>query len=148
MFNVSLLSEVDVNLSEAHSLIVQVNEKLSKCSNVSMKEVLSRRIQMIISEIQWTEVMSRDEESSDKEEVPSSTDESMEWDHYEYQDFYRTVFIDEEEIKMDDDHGQSSESTMVSSETSDDGDSVFFFPALTRYRLFSHLWIREYLISR
>ena len=114
MFNVSLLSEVDVNLSEAHSLIVQVNEKLSKCSNVSMKEVLSRRIQMIISEIQWTEVMSRDEESSDKEEVPSSTDESMEWDHYEYQDFYRTVFIDEEEIKMDDDHGQSSKSTMVS----------------------------------
>ena len=60
MFNVSLLSEVDVNLAEAHSLIVQVNEKLSKCSNVSMKEVLSRRVQMILSEIQWTEVMSRD----------------------------------------------------------------------------------------
>ena len=125
MFNVSLLSEVDVNLAEAHSLIVQVNEKLSKCSNVSMKEVLSRRVQMILSEIQWTEIMSRDEESSDKEEATSSTDESMEWDHYEDKDFYQTVFIDEEEIKMDDDHGQSSESSMVSSETSEGDDSVF-----------------------
>ena len=112
MFNVNLLSEVDVNLAEAYNLIVRVNENLSKCVNVSRKEVLSKRVQMILAEIQWTVSMSEDEEKDD-----SSTDESMEWDNYESKNFYQTVFM-EEEIKLDDDHGQSSESTMVSSETS------------------------------
>ena len=121
MFNVNLLSEVDVNLAEAYNLIVRVNENLSKCVNVSRKEVLSKRVQMILAEIQWTVSMSEDEEKDD-----SSTDASMEWDNYESKNFYQTVFM-EEEIKLDDDHGQSSESTSVSSETqtSEEEDSVF-----------------------
>ena len=130
MFITSLLSEVDVDLAEAHNLIVQVNEKLSKCANMSRKEVLTRRVQMIVSEIQFTVSMSEDQDeelSDDKEEdendITSSTDESLEWDHYKDKDYYQTVFL-EEEIKLDDDHGQSSESTTVSSESSDDGDSV------------------------
>ena len=129
MFITSLLSEVDVNLAEAHNLIVRVNEKLSKCSNVSRKEVLSKRIQMILTEIQWTDLMSQNEESNDdeKDENTSSTDGSLEWDTYEDKNFYQTVFMEEEEeTKMDDDHGQSSESTTVSSEeSSDENDSVF-----------------------
>ena len=127
MFNVNLLSEVDVNLAEAYNLIVQVNEKLSKCANVSRKEVLSERVQMILTEIQWTVSMSKDGEKSfenEEDDITSSADESMEWDDYEAKNFYQTVFMDEE-IKLDDDHGQSSESTMVSSEISDDDDSVF-----------------------
>ena len=64
MFNVNLLSEVDVNLAKAYNLIVQVNEKLSKCANVSRKEVLSERVQIFLTEIQWTVSMSKDGEKS------------------------------------------------------------------------------------
>ena len=124
MFNVNLLSEVDVNLAEAYNLIVRVNENLSKCVNVSRKDVLSKRVQMILAEIQWTVSMSEDEEKSRDDEDDSSTDGSMEWDNYESKNFYQTVFM-EEEIKLDDDHGQSSESTSVSSETSEEENSVF-----------------------
>ena len=127
MFNVNLLSEVDVNLAEAYNLIVQVNEKLSKCANVTRKEVLSERVQMILTEIQWTVSMSKDGEKSfdtEEDDITSSSDGSMEWDDYEAKNFYQTVFMEEEhceeEIKLDDDHGQSSESTMVSSATSED----------------------------
>ena len=132
MFNVNLLSEVDVNLAEAYNLIVQVNEKLSKCANVSRKEVLSERVQIFLTEIQWTVSMSKDGEKSfdtEEDDITSSSHGSMEWDDYEAKNFYQTVFMEEEhceeEIKLDDDHGPSSESTMVSSETSEGDDSVF-----------------------
>ena len=51
--SVSVMSNVDIKLSEVHNLLVEVNKELSRSPDVSRSHVLSR-VQYILSEMQWT----------------------------------------------------------------------------------------------
>ena len=111
---VSVMSDIDVQLSKVQNLLIDVNMKLSKCPELSRNHVLSRA-QTILDEMQWMVSLSQ-ELTCESDECRS--DASLEWDNFQDNKFYQTVFIDPEETTLDDDHGQSSESTEVSSETS------------------------------
>ena len=110
---VSVISEVDVHLSEAHSLIVKVNQKLSQNPNLSRKEVLSR-IQLVLNEMQWMVSL-----ADELDEVENSSVSSLEWDTYDQNDFYKIAHDCYEEIQSEDDRGQPSFSTDLSEYSSD-----------------------------
>ena len=110
---VSVISEVDVHLSEAHSLIVKVNQKLSQNPNLSRKEVLSR-IQLVLNEMQWMVSL-----ADELDEVENSSVSSLQWDTYDQNDFYKIAHDCHEEIQSEDDRGQPSFSTNLSEYSSD-----------------------------
>ena len=123
--SVSVMSSVDVKLSEIHNLLVEVNKELSGSPELSRSYVLSR-VQYILNEMQWTVALSSDE-SSDSESVISSYSadvESLSWDSSG--DIYR-VYYDEDEEDYDgdstrnyeiDDHGPINVSEDSSAESS------------------------------
>ena len=49
--SVSVMSNVDIKLSEVHNLLVEVNKELSRSPHVSRSQ---SRVQYILSEMQWT----------------------------------------------------------------------------------------------
>ena len=123
--SVSVMSSVDVKLSEIHNLLVEVNKELSGSPELSRSYVLSR-VQYILNEMQWTVALSSDE-SSDSESVISSYSadvESLSWDSSG--DIYR-LYYDEDEEDYDedstrnyeiDDHGPINVSEDSSAESS------------------------------
>ena len=105
--SVSVMSNVDIKLSEVHNLLVEVNEELSRSPDVSRSHVLSR-VQYILSEMQWTVSLSS-EESSDSGSVVSSYSadvESLSWDSSG--DFYK-LYYDEDDEDYDEDEERNYE---------------------------------------
>ena len=99
--SVSVMSNVDIKLSEVHNLLVEVNEELSRSPDVSRSHVLSR-VQYILSEMQWTVSLSSDE-NSDSGSCYSGDVESLSWDSSG--DIYKLYYNEDEE----DDEERSSE---------------------------------------
>ena len=120
--SVSVMSSVDIKLSEVHNLLVEVNEELSRSPDVSRSHVLSR-VQYILSEMQWTVSLSSDE-NSDSGSCYSGDVESLSWDSSG--DIYK-LYYDEDEEDYDedgegnfeiDDHGPIEVSIDSSAESS------------------------------
>ena len=120
MFQSELLADVDEILSQVNVMLSNANRKLSMCQDpVKSRNFILSRVQHILEEVQWTVSLSEEDVSSDSSST--SPDVTMEWDDYEEKSFYQTVFINEE--TEDDDHGQCSDSSDVSS--AEDSDSSF-----------------------
>ena len=95
MFESKLLSDVDEILSQVNVLLTEANTKLSQCPDpVQSRNFILSRVQHILEEVQWTVSLSEEDVSSVNNNT--SPDLTMEWDSYEEQSYYQTVFIDEE----------------------------------------------------
>ena len=119
MLESKLLSDVDSILSQVNVLLTEANMKLSQCPDpVQSRNFILSRVQHILEEVQWTVSLSEEDVSSNNNNN-TSPDVSMEWDDFGEESYYQTVFIDEE-TECEDDHGQCSVHTGVSS--ADDSD--------------------------
>ena len=119
MLESKLLTDVDSILSQVNVLLTEANMKLSQCPDpVQSRNFILSRVQHILSEVQWTVSLSEEDVSSNNNNN-TSPDVSMEWDDFGEESYYQTVFIDEE-TECEDDHGQCSVHTGVSS--ADDSD--------------------------
>ena len=76
----SLLSDVDVMLSQVHLLFSEINQKVSSSPVLVQSQMLLPRIEVVLSEISWLVSLSQPQNVVKDEEL-----ESLGWDHnYDY----------------------------------------------------------------